>query len=72
MRMVLDNTPEKWGGFLRQTQDWLDHHRESWKIVTLTSWNEWVEGSYIETDTVNGMGYLEAVRDVFGTSPRAQ
>jgi hypothetical protein len=25
----------------------------------------WTEGSYLEPDTVNGLGYLEAVRDVF-------
>ena len=27
---------------------------------------EWTEGSYLEPDTVNGFGYLEAVRRVFG------
>ncbi|WP_214626814.1 glycoside hydrolase family 99-like domain-containing protein [Paenibacillus agaridevorans] len=34
-------------------------------IVTINSWNEWTEGSYIEPDTINGMGYLEAIRTVF-------
>ena len=33
-------------------------HPESRGIVTLNSWNEWVEASYIEPDTVNGMKYL--------------
>lgn len=68
MGIVLNNTPEKWAGFLRQTKDWLDRHPESRGIVTLNSWNEWVEGSYIEPDTVHGMKYLDAVRDVFGPS----
>ncbi|MBI5820822.1 MAG: glycoside hydrolase family 99-like domain-containing protein, partial [Verrucomicrobia bacterium] len=27
--------------------------------------NEWTEGSYLEPDTVHGLKYLEAVRDVF-------
>ena len=32
---------------------------------TINSWNEWTEGSYLEPDTVHGMGYLEAVKRVF-------
>jgi hypothetical protein len=28
------------------------------------------EGSYLEPDTQNGMGYLEAVRDVFGATQK--
>ncbi len=66
MGMVLGNTPEKWRSFLRQTKEWLDRHPESKGIVTLNSWNEWVEGSYIEPDQRFGTGYLDAVRDVFG------
>ena len=54
MGMVLNNTPEKWREFLREAKNWLDRHPESPGIVTLNSWNEWVEGSYIEPDTVHG------------------
>jgi Glycosyltransferase WbsX len=35
-------------------------------VLTINSWNEWTEGSYIEPDTRYGMQYLEAIRDVFG------
>ncbi|HET7117463.1 MAG TPA: glycoside hydrolase family 99-like domain-containing protein [Hanamia sp.] len=66
MGMVLNNSPKKWEGFLRETKSWIDQHPESDGIVTLNSWNEWVEGSYIEPDTVHGIQYLEAVRKVFG------
>jgi hypothetical protein len=66
MGIVLNNTPEKWGDFLRQTKEWLDRHPESKGIVTLNSWNEWVEGSYIEPDQRFGTKYLDAVRDLFG------
>ena len=36
------------------------------RILTINSWNEWTEGSYIEPDTVHGLKYLEAIRDTFG------
>ena len=35
------------------------------RILTINCWNEWTEGSYLEPDTVNGLKYLEAVREVF-------
>ena len=38
------------------------------RILNINCWNEWTEGSYLEPDTVHGMKYLEAVRDVFGQS----
>jgi len=40
------------------------------RILNINSWNEWTEGSYLEPDTVHGMKYLEAVRDVFGVIGR--
>lgn len=35
------------------------------RILTVNSWNEWTEGSYLEPDTRHGMAFLEALRDVF-------
>ena len=66
MGIVLNNTPDKWENFLSQTKVWLDTHPESKGIVTLNSWNEWVEGSYIEPDSIYGASYLEAIKRVFG------
>lgn len=66
MGMALNNTPAKWEHFLKETKEWLDRNPASKGVVTLNSWNEWVEGSYIEPDTVHGMSYLKAVRKVFG------
>jgi hypothetical protein len=41
-------------------------------ILNINCWNEWTEGSYLEPDTVHGMKYLEAVREVFGPVPPAK
>jgi hypothetical protein len=35
------------------------------EAVNINCWNEWTEGSYLEPDTIHGMKYLEAVREVF-------
>ena len=35
-------------------------------LITINSWNEWTEMSYLEPDDVFGYGYLEAVKAVFG------
>ncbi len=36
------------------------------RTLNINCWNEWTEGSYLEPDSEHGMGYLEAVREVFG------
>lgn len=41
-------------------------------VITINSWNERGEGSYLEPDTVNGMKYLEAVREVYGSTDAKQ
>jgi hypothetical protein len=41
---------------------------ESYTEVTINAWNEWTEGSYLLPDTVTGLRYLEAVREVFGAT----
>ena len=41
--------------------------KESWKskLVMLSTWNEYGEGTYMSPSGLNGFGYLDAVRSVF-------
>ena len=34
-------------------------------FITVNSWNEWTETSYLQPDDLYGYGYLEAIKDVF-------
>jgi hypothetical protein len=60
------NTPEAFRKALVQARRFMDRSSAP-KILTINAWNEWTEGSYLEPDTVTGMGYLEAIREVFGS-----
>ncbi|MFC2090671.1 glycoside hydrolase family 99-like domain-containing protein [Bacteroidota bacterium] len=57
--------PENFKIYLRKAKAYLDEHPDYPKLVTINSWNEWSEGSYLEPDKEFGYEYLEAVRDVF-------
>jgi hypothetical protein len=37
-------------------------------LITVNSWNEWTESSYLQPDDRTGYGYLQAVKDVFGSA----
>ena len=60
-----NNTPENFHTALEQTKQRLLTQPDGPRILNINCWNEWTEGSYLEPDTVNGMKYLEAVRNVF-------
>ncbi len=63
--IIADNTPENFKTALQMTKDKLLSDPNGPRILNINCWNEWTEGSYLEPDTKNGMGYLNAVRDVF-------
>ena len=62
---ISGNTPERFRKALEITKERLSQRIDGPKIFNINCWNEWTEGSYLEPDTINGMKYLEAVRDVF-------
>jgi hypothetical protein len=63
---LTNNTPEAFERCLLKAKSYLDQHTEQQKVLTINAWNEWTEGSYLEPDSVDGLGYLNAIRKVFG------
>lgn len=64
--VVVNNTPQAFEEALRSAKQFaLNQLPAGKRMVTLNSWNEWTEGSYLEPDTEHGTAYLDAVRKVF-------
>ena len=61
-----NNTPEEFQKALQAAKDFVDARPDLHPLITINSWNEWTETSYLQPDDVYGYGYLEAVRNVFG------
>lgn len=67
--IVKNNTPENFEKALLMAKEYADAHPNQAPLVTINSWNEWTETSYLQPCTLYGYGYLEAVRKVFGGKP---
>ena len=67
-------TPQKFEVVLRHAKDWTDAHVRPGapRLITVNSWNEWTEGSYLEPDETFGFGYLEMIRKVFSMQRTAK
>ena len=50
---------------LRMAKQYVDTHNLPARLITVNSWNEWTETSYLMPCNVFGYGYLEAVKKVF-------
>jgi hypothetical protein len=66
--VLVDNTPAAFEQALVRARDFLERQPPAQRILTINSWNEWTEGSYLEPDSIHGMGCVEAVKRVFGAS----
>jgi hypothetical protein len=70
--VVQGNTPEAFAKALRSAKMFIDSMPEPiHKILTINSWNEWTEGSYLEPDTRNKYDYLNQISKVFGKPQRS-
>ena len=63
--IMQDTTPENIRYALQCAKEYIDEQADLYPLVTINSWNEWTETSYLLPDNVNGCGYLQAVQDVF-------
>lgn len=62
--IMTGNTPEMVKKAFEMAKEYADKYNDV-PLITINSWNEWTEMSYLEPDDVYGYGYLEAVRDTF-------
>ena len=63
--VVRNNTPEHFEKVLRKAKKYADTHPLQQPLITINSWNEWTETSYLQPCNVFGYGYLEAIKHVF-------
>ena len=67
--VVENNTPENFGAACEKVKAFADASIEKGvmkaPLITVNSWNEWTETSYLQPDDLYGYGYLEKIKEVF-------
>jgi len=58
-------TPDNFEKALRRAKAYADARSGQVPLITVNTWNEWTETSYLQPCTMHGYGYLEAIRKVF-------
>ncbi|MBQ3129208.1 MAG: glycoside hydrolase family 99-like domain-containing protein [Clostridia bacterium] len=67
--VVKNNTPENFRIACEKVKKYANESIEKGVMkapfITVNSWNEWTETSYLQPDDLYGYGYLEAIKEVF-------
>jgi hypothetical protein len=63
--IIRNNTPENVRLALEKARAYVDAHPSQPPLITINSWNEWTETSYLQPDNLYGYGYLDAIKSVF-------
>ena len=63
-----NKSPESFAASLELAKKYCDAHPEQPKLITIFSWNEWIEGGYLLPDVKFGFQHLEAVETVMNGS----
>jgi hypothetical protein len=63
--IIKNNTPANFEKALVTAKNYVDAHPGQAPLITINSWNEWTETSYLQPCTMFGYGYLDAVKKVF-------
>lgn len=67
--VVKNNTPENFKAACEKIKSFADDSMNKGVMkapfITVNSWNEWTETSYLQPDDLYGYGYLEAIKAVF-------
>ena len=62
-KILRENTPEAFEEALSKAKQFAE--KSGVNMITVNSWNEWTEGSYLLPDDLYGYGYLDAIKRVF-------
>ncbi len=67
--VIVNNTPASFKIACEKIKSFADDSMSNGVMkapfITVNSWNEWTETSYLEPDDLYGYGYLEAIKEVF-------